>query len=97
MLTSLGGEKMSEKERKRRARKRDGRRCRACGSEENLTVHHILPRAQSGPTGSRNLITLCLHCHQYWHRTERQHYAISFEEWSGPVPADISYELSHFG
>ena len=91
----FGRRELSEKERKRRARKRDGRRCRGCGSDENLTVHHILPRSKSGRTGSRNLITLCLHCHQYWHRTERQHYAISFEEWlKGGEARRLAFERS---
>lgn len=42
--------------------RRDGYRCK-CGSTDRLTVDHIIPHAQGGPTTLNNLITLCFTCH----------------------------------
>jgi hypothetical protein len=42
--------------------KRDGRRCKHCGSRERLTVHHITPRPV-GTHDPKNLVTLCATCH----------------------------------
>lgn len=42
---------------------RDSFRCRACRGRSNLTVHHINPRAWGGSDEERNLITLCIRCH----------------------------------
>lgn len=42
---------------------RDGRRCRACGTRDELSVHHILPRAEGGTDDGANLVTLCEPCH----------------------------------
>ena len=42
--------------------KRDGRRCKHCGTRERLTVHHITPRPL-GTNDPRNLVTLCSSCH----------------------------------
>ncbi|WP_311210900.1 MULTISPECIES: HNH endonuclease [unclassified Aeromicrobium] len=51
----------------KRARKatmeRDGHRCVACGSEDDLTVDHIIPIIKGGePTDESNLRTLCRPC-----------------------------------
>lgn len=43
--------------------KRDGTFCRNCGSTENLTLHHIIPKAMNGSDSPRNLILLCRECH----------------------------------
>ena len=47
---------------------RDGFRCRLCGSTENLTVHHIVPRMYKHLVnfdidGEMNLVTLCWEHH----------------------------------
>jgi 5-methylcytosine-specific restriction endonuclease McrA len=47
---------------------RDGWRCQGCGRMEDLQVHHIRPRSQLGDDIERNLITLCIGCHQRVHR-----------------------------
>lgn len=39
--------------------KRDGAKCLWCGSEENLTLQHVLPYSLGGETHSTNLILLC--------------------------------------
>lgn len=42
--------------------KRDGFVCAYCGGDKHLTLDHVLPRAQGGPTTWRNLITACYSC-----------------------------------
>lgn len=37
--------------------------CHRCGSKEQLAVHHIIPVKAGGSRESRNLVTLCPHCH----------------------------------
>lgn len=47
---------------------RDGYKCRICGSDKGLEVHHILPRKLGGTDHPENLITLCRKCHLYTFR-----------------------------
>lgn len=42
--------------------KRDGNRCRKCGSTRNLEVDHIYPISKGGKTTFDNLQTLCHNC-----------------------------------
>jgi 5-methylcytosine-specific restriction endonuclease McrA len=41
---------------------RDGRSCRHCGTEANLTIDHIFPRALGGGDEMENLQVLCGPC-----------------------------------
>ena len=50
---------------------RDGWRCQFCGSMQNLQVHHLKYRSQSGGDVEQNLITLCTECHEKLHREVR--------------------------
>ena len=52
--------------------RRDNYRCRKCGEEdpENLTIHHVTPRSQSGEHDPDNLVTLCWRCHRRIHDGE---------------------------
>lgn len=46
---------------------RDRFRCQYCGehkSAADLTLDHILPRAQGGPTNPQNLVSACIKCNQ---------------------------------
>lgn len=43
---------------------RDGNRCVQCGSLDNLTIDHILPRAVGGGNELSNLQLLCRHCNE---------------------------------
>jgi 5-methylcytosine-specific restriction endonuclease McrA len=52
----------------RRVLERDGWRCQVCGSMQNLQVHHLKFRSQSGGDEEQNLITLCAECHEQAHR-----------------------------
>ncbi|WP_448518303.1 HNH endonuclease [Rhodoflexus sp.] len=42
--------------------KRDGGRCLYCGSREDLTLDHVLPRSRGGKTTWTNLVTACKKC-----------------------------------
>jgi Holliday junction DNA helicase RuvB len=46
---------------------RDGRRCRACGLQRRLMVHHVHYRSRGGPTDAANLATVCTPCHALVH------------------------------
>jgi len=65
------GEGVGDREVSRRLRgnalDRDDHRCVSCGSDDDLHVHHIIPRSQGGPNELDNLATLCAECHQYAH------------------------------
>ncbi len=52
----------------RQVLQRDGWRCQVCGSMQNLQVHHLKLRSQSGGDEEQNLITLCVECHERAHR-----------------------------
>jgi 5-methylcytosine-specific restriction endonuclease McrA len=52
----------------RQVLERDGWRCQVCGSMQNLQVHHLKFRSQSGGDEEQNLITLCAQCHARVHR-----------------------------
>ncbi len=41
---------------------RDGLKCLRCGTDENLTVDHVVAWSDGGPTTFENLQTLCLSC-----------------------------------
>ncbi len=51
----------------RQVLERDGWRCQFCGSMQNLQVHHLKLRSQSGDDVEQNLITLCADCHARMH------------------------------
>ena len=61
----------SYRELHRQVLERDGWRCQVCGSMQNLQVHHLKFRSQSGGDVEQNLITLCAKCHARVHRKTR--------------------------
>jgi 5-methylcytosine-specific restriction endonuclease McrA len=62
----------SYRELHRQVLERDGWRCQVCGSMQNLQVHHLKFRSQSGGDVEQNLITLCAECHARMHRKTRR-------------------------
>jgi 5-methylcytosine-specific restriction endonuclease McrA len=51
---------------------RDHWRCQSCGSMQNLQVHHLLYRSQTGGDVEENLVTLCAVCHHKQHAAPMQ-------------------------
>lgn len=41
---------------------RDGFRCRECGSADDLTIDHVIPKSRGGTHAEDNLQTLCRSC-----------------------------------
>lgn len=42
--------------------KRDGHKCQYCGSTEDLTIDHIIPKSRGGKDTWDNLVTACNRC-----------------------------------
>jgi 5-methylcytosine-specific restriction endonuclease McrA len=62
----IGGAPVGSKrdEKRRRIYDRDGWRCVACGTSENLTLDHVVPRSRGGSDADSNLQTMCRSCNQ---------------------------------
>lgn len=43
-------------------RRRDGNKCRYCGSTDRLTVDHVIPRVMGGSDCATNLVVACRSC-----------------------------------
>src|SRR5690606_16539647 len=54
----------------KQARKLRGNMCEACGIQKKLQVHHVDHDYQNNDPS--NLQTLCMICHNYWHRVLNQ-------------------------
>ena len=55
------------KETREEVLERDDHECQACGTDDDLHVHHIQPISAGGPRfDTNNLVTLCNHCHKEW-------------------------------
>jgi 5-methylcytosine-specific restriction endonuclease McrA len=57
---------------KRYIGKRDGRRCRLCGSEEDLRFDHVVAVRDGGDGSADNGQLLCVSCHDAKSRQERR-------------------------
>ena len=42
--------------------RRDGNRCQYCGSNDRLTLDHVVPKSQGGPDSWDNLVAACVPC-----------------------------------
>jgi 5-methylcytosine-specific restriction endonuclease McrA len=42
--------------------KRDGFQCQYCGTQKDLTLDHLIPKAKGGKTSWNNLVTACKKC-----------------------------------
>ena len=65
---------LSEEKRKKEWREnvllRDGFECKRCGSKEDITLHHIVPKSICSPEliwDEANGVALCQKCHNEWH------------------------------
>lgn len=41
-----------------------GNRCAYCGSTENLTIDHVIPRSKGGIDSATNVVCCCFDCNQ---------------------------------
>lgn len=58
---------------RRNVLKRDANTCQYCGSRNNLTVDHIIPRSRGGKDTWDNLVTACVSCNnKKGNRTPRE-------------------------
>lgn len=55
------------------------RRCRASGAVAVLTVHHVNPRDSGGSNDMRNLVALCVACHD-WAEVQTAERGLSWAE-----------------
>ena len=56
--------------------KLDNFRCRFCGTEYGLHVHHIKYRSEGGSNDPSNLITLCHHHHDTIHSNKKRYQSL---------------------
>lgn len=79
--------------------KRDGYKCRICGSTENLRVHHLKysndKKAWEYPNS--DLITLCDECHQKVHSDYKHPFYPKYEEIWYNINGFDKYEATEFG
>lgn len=47
---------------RRAVEERDGKRCVYCGSRDDMTLDHVIPEAEGGPTAETNLVCCCATC-----------------------------------
>jgi len=73
LLYNLEATKSSEAKRKWRQsiKEKWNHQCAYCGSEENLTLDHIIPRSNGGSDRLTNVLCACKKCnndkgHQFW-------------------------------
>jgi len=62
-----------------RVLERDNHRCRKCGRQRGLELHHIKAVARGGRNTFRNLITLCSRCHAEW--TDEAQDVVEWKAW----------------
>lgn len=73
------------------------RQCAYCGSEENLTIDHVIPRSKGGADFTKNVVCCCQDCnqskgHEHWKLwyVQQDFYSEEkfdkIEEWMKPDP-----------
>lgn len=58
----INNPKPKENPKRIRIYNRDGNKCLCCGSEDNLTLDHVIPKSKGGSSEDENLQTLCSKC-----------------------------------
>jgi 5-methylcytosine-specific restriction endonuclease McrA len=74
--------------------RRDGHLCQYCGSKQNLTLDHVMPRARGGKDTWENLVTACVTCNNKKgdRRPEECHMTLAKAP-KAPRALDISHDL----
>jgi 5-methylcytosine-specific restriction endonuclease McrA len=66
MKRTLEGQRTYERN-KQLMYRRDGWKCRHCGSRSMLTPHHLIFQGHGGTDDLENLLCLCMKCHDDVH------------------------------
>ena len=69
----------------------DGNRCVLCGSADNLQVHHVTYERLGHEDVERDLVTLCMGCHEYAHENK-----LDFVHVRNCVPVVHCKDCKHF-
>lgn len=74
--------------------RRDNHACQYCGSKQNLTLDHVMPRARGGKDTWENLVTACVTCNNRKgdRRPEELHMQLAKQP-KAPRALDISHDL----
>lgn len=59
-----------------RVKKRDDGKCRWCGTDQEVQIHHVRYRSEGGPDTPRNLISICAECHALAHSNKKKYQPI---------------------
>lgn len=51
--------------------KRDGGKCKICGSQRELQLHHVLGRGRQYTNNTDYCVMLCVRCHEMVHRNNK--------------------------
>ena len=73
---------------------RDRFSCQYCGSKENLTFDHLVPKSLGGKTTWRNVITACSSCNLK--KSNRLYQEVDMHPFQWPFKPNI-HELNHNG
>ena len=68
----IKGERLKDKEVYKRIVE-EQKWCQLCGKSNNLHIHHIFYRSQGGLTVEKNLIRLCINCHNLVHSNKKKY------------------------
>ena len=53
--------------------------CELCGRTDMLHIHHVFYRSQLGLTTEKNLIRLCIYCHNKVHSNKKKYQPMLLE------------------
>lgn len=69
----------------------DTKKCKMCGTTEQLQRHHIYPVCHFGKKNNHDITILCDRCHK-----KVEHYILVVESFVGEVPMGRRHKLQYF-
>ena len=74
--------------------RRDHQTCQYCGSKQNLTIDHVIPRARGGQDTWENLVTACVTCNNRKGDRRPEELGLTLAKVpKAPRPLEISHDL----
>ena len=74
--------------------RRDHHTCQYCGSKQNLTIDHVMPRARGGQDTWENLVTACVTCNNRKGDRRPEELGLTLAKVpKAPRPLEISHDL----